>query len=89
MRWGLDSGLAGGAQAPGSGGGAEDVIFGRLARELGARVHATPRLFLSHAPAPHRLNDLGLAVANSLAAVRAGARQVEGTINGIGERAPW
>lgn len=37
--------------------GAEDVIFGRLARELGARVHATPRLFLSHAPAPHRLND--------------------------------
>ncbi len=37
--------------------GAEDVIFGRLARELGARVHATPRLFLSHVPAPHRLND--------------------------------
>ena len=36
--------------------GAEDVIFGQLARELGARVHATPRLFLSHAPAPHRLN---------------------------------
>src|SRR5262249_26571573 len=32
-------------------------------------------------------NDLGLAVANSLAAVRAGARQVECTINGIGERA--
>ncbi len=35
----------------------------------------------------HCHNDLGLAVANSLAAVRAGARQVEGTINGIGERA--
>src|SRR6202008_4973850 len=32
-------------------------------------------------------NDLGLAVANSLAAVEAGARQVECTINGIGERA--
>ncbi|MDR2051251.1 MAG: 2-isopropylmalate synthase [Deltaproteobacteria bacterium] len=35
----------------------------------------------------HCHNDLGLAVANSLAAVRAGARQVEGTISGIGERA--
>lgn len=35
----------------------------------------------------HCHNDLGLAVANSLAAVRAGASQVEGTINGIGERA--
>ena len=35
----------------------------------------------------HRHNDLGLAVANSLAAVRAGARQVECTINGLGERA--
>ena len=35
----------------------------------------------------HCHNDLGLAVANSLAAVQNGARQVEGTINGIGERA--
>lgn len=35
----------------------------------------------------HCHNDLGLAVANSLAAVEAGARQVECTINGIGERA--
>ncbi len=35
----------------------------------------------------HCHNDLGLAVANSLAAVRAGATQVECTINGIGERA--
>jgi 2-isopropylmalate synthase len=35
----------------------------------------------------HCHNDLGLAVANSLAAVRNGARQVEGCINGIGERA--
>jgi len=35
----------------------------------------------------HCHNDLGLSVANSLAAVRAGARQVECTINGIGERA--
>lgn len=35
----------------------------------------------------HCHNDLGMATANSLAGVKAGARQVEGTINGIGERA--
>jgi 2-isopropylmalate synthase len=35
----------------------------------------------------HCHDDLGMAVANSLAAVQAGARQVEGTFNGIGERA--
>ena len=35
----------------------------------------------------HCHNDLGLGVANSLAAVQAGARQVECTINGLGERA--
>ncbi len=35
----------------------------------------------------HCHNDLGLAVANSLAAVKAGARQIECTINGLGERA--
>jgi 2-isopropylmalate synthase len=35
----------------------------------------------------HCHNDLGMAVANSLAGVKNGARQVEGTINGIGERA--
>ena len=35
----------------------------------------------------HCHNDLGLAVANSLAAIQAGARQVECTVNGIGERA--
>lgn len=35
----------------------------------------------------HCHNDLGLAAANSLAAIRAGARQVECTVNGIGERA--
>ena len=35
----------------------------------------------------HCHDDLGLAVANSLAAIHAGARQVEGTFNGIGERA--
>ena len=35
----------------------------------------------------HCHNDLGMAVANSLAAVRNGARQIEVAVNGIGERA--
>lgn len=35
----------------------------------------------------HCHNDLGMAVGNSIAAIQAGARQVEGTLNGIGERA--
>lgn len=35
----------------------------------------------------HCHNDLGMATANSLAAIKVGARQVEGTINGLGERA--
>ncbi len=49
-----------------------------------ARLHADiPGAVLS----THCHNDLGLAVANSLAAVRAGARQVEVTVNGVGERA--
>ncbi len=54
-------------------------IFRRVRQHLGGRQGIT----LS----AHCHNDLGLAVANSLAAVRAGARQVECTINGIGERA--
>src|SRR5260221_124978 len=48
-----------------------------------ARVPGADTVFLS----THCHNDLGLAVANSLAGVLAGARQVECTINGIGERA--
>jgi 2-isopropylmalate synthase len=47
------------------------------------RVPGADQVILS----THNHNDLGLAVANSLAAIRAGARQVESTINGIGERA--
>ncbi len=35
----------------------------------------------------HAHNDTGQAVANSLAAVEAGVRQIQGTLNGIGERA--
>src|SRR5436305_2685112 len=53
------------------------VLIGRMVKVLGDRATVSV----------HCHDDLGLAVANSLAAVKAGARQVECTINGIGERA--
>ncbi|MFQ5717596.1 MAG: 2-isopropylmalate synthase, partial [Nitrospinales bacterium] len=56
--------------------------FGALIRHLRERVSNIERAVIS----VHCHNDLGLAVANSLAAVKAGARQVECTVNGIGER---
>ena len=56
--------------------------YGELIAYLVANVKVPGIVFSVHCH-----NDLGLAVANSLAAVRAGARQVECTINGIGERA--
>jgi 2-isopropylmalate synthase len=52
-------------------------IVGRVAKRLNGSAIVSV----------HCHNDLGLAVANSIAAVEAGARQVECTINGIGERA--
>ncbi len=59
--------------------------FGALIQQLHAAVPAfgSGQAVIS----VHCHNDLGLAVANSLAAVRAGARQIECTVNGIGERA--
>ena len=57
--------------------------YGALFRGLRARLGDRPGLEWS----AHCHNDLGLAVANSLAAVAAGARQVECAVNGIGERA--
>jgi 2-isopropylmalate synthase len=57
--------------------------YGQLIRTIRERVKGIERVVIS----AHCHNDLGLAVANSLAAVAAGARQVECTINGIGERA--
>ncbi len=57
--------------------------FGQLIEMLFNRVPNIDQAIVS----VHCHNDLGLAVANSLAAVKAGARQVECTINGIGERA--
>ncbi len=53
------------------------ALIGQVARALGSSAIVSV----------HCHNDLGLAVANSLAAVQNGARQVECTINGIGERA--
>jgi 2-isopropylmalate synthase len=57
--------------------------FGRLIRYLKENVPGVERAIIS----AHCHNDLGLGVANSLSAVLNGARQVECTINGIGERA--
>ncbi len=57
--------------------------IGELFAMLRARVPNADRAIFS----AHCHNDLGLAVANSLAAVLAGARQVECTVNGLGERA--
>ncbi len=52
-------------------------LIGRMARAIGGKAIVSV----------HCHNDLGLATANSLAAVVAGARQIECTVNGIGERA--
>lgn len=61
-----------------------------MPEEFGAKI----RYLVEHIPNIHKAilsvhchNDLGLAVANSLSAIKNGARQVETTINGIGERA--
>ncbi|CAK0758214.1 2-isopropylmalate synthase [Gammaproteobacteria bacterium] len=57
--------------------------FGDLIRRLRERIPNSDQAIFS----VHCHNDLGLAVANSLAAIQNGARQVECTINGLGERA--
>jgi 2-isopropylmalate synthase len=57
--------------------------YGAMFRMIRKRVPGADKVILSS----HCHDDLGLAVANSLAAIEAGARQVECTINGIGERA--
>jgi len=58
-------------------------LYGKLIRDLRERVPNSDKAVWS----VHCHNDLGMAVANSLAGVMAGARQVECTINGLGERA--
>src|ERR1700756_900509 len=57
--------------------------FSELNKPIRGRVRGIENVVIS----AHCHNDLGLAVPNSLAAMAAGARQVECTINGIGERA--
>ena len=57
--------------------------WGALMRDIRANVPNIDKAIISC----HCHDDLGLAVANSLAGVKNGARQVEGTINGVGERA--
>jgi len=57
--------------------------YGRIIAQLKAEVPGIDKCVIS----THCHNDLGMAVANSLAGVRNGARQVECTVNGLGERA--
>jgi 2-isopropylmalate synthase len=57
--------------------------YGGLIAGIVGNVRGIERVVIS----THCHNDLGLATANALAGVRAGARQVEATVNGIGERA--
>ncbi|WP_028116553.1 2-isopropylmalate synthase [Ferrimonas senticii] len=57
--------------------------FGGIITDLFNRVPNIHKAIIS----VHCHDDLGLSVANSIAALEAGARQVEGTINGLGERA--
>jgi 2-isopropylmalate synthase len=57
--------------------------YAEMFRQVRARLGKHPQVVLS----AHCHDDLGLALANSLAAIDAGVRQIECTINGIGERA--
>ena len=57
--------------------------YGNMFRQIRERVPGADKVIFS----THCHNDLGLAVANSLAGVAGGARQIECTVNGIGERA--
>ena len=57
--------------------------FAKLLRDIQTNVPNIDKAVLS----VHCHNDLGLGVANSMAAIQVGARQVEGCINGLGERA--
>ena len=72
-------------------GGAEWIILcdtngGALPDEVYDIVAATKAFLPAADLGIHCHNDSGLAVANTLAAIKAGARQVQGTLNGLGER---
>jgi len=82
----IETAIAAGARTinlPDTVGYATPETYGAMFRDMIGRVpNADLATFSTHCH-----NDLGLAVANTLAAVMAGAGQVESTINGIGERA--
>lgn len=73
---------AGTLNAPDTVGYTTPAEIGRVFADLIRAVDRPEAVFSTHCH-----DDLGMATANTLAAVQAGARQVEGTINGIGERA--
>jgi 2-isopropylmalate synthase len=82
----VESAIAAGATTiniPDTVGYAVPEEYGALFAMLLARVPNSDKAIFS----AHCHNDLGLAVANSLAALEAGARQIECTVNGLGERA--
>jgi 2-isopropylmalate synthase len=82
----IEAAIAAGARTinvPDTVGYAVPETWGGLFRELLNRIPNADKAVWS----THCHNDLGMAVANSLAAVMAGARQVECTVNGLGERA--
>ncbi len=65
-----------------------DTVGILMPHEVGERIDELVRYVAGRAVVSvHNHNDLGLAVANSLEAIRRGARQVECTVNGLGERA--
>ena len=82
----IETAIAAGARTinlPDTVGYATPETYGAMFRDMIGRVpNADLAVFSTHCH-----NDLGLAVANTLSAVMGGARQVESTINGIGERA--
>ena len=63
-----------------------DTNGGTLPHEIERIVAEVSAIFRAHHLGIHAHNDTENAVANSLAAVRSGARQIQGTLNGLGER---
>mgnify|MGYP003734056099 CR=1 FL=1 len=63
-----------------------DTNGGCLPSEIGRVVAAVVAAFPGRSIGIHAHDDCGCAVANSLAAIEAGARQIQGTLNGLGER---
>lgn len=63
-----------------------DTNGGALPHEIGEMTHIIVEKFPEHQIGIHAHNDSDVAVANSLAAIQAGARHLQGTINGYGER---